>query len=80
MSEIKMLTENDLVEVEQIHLYSDFLEREVQIDVYLPVRRSESIHYSLLLINDGQDLPKMPFEKILSDLQDHMEPLIAVGI
>ena len=80
MSEIKMLTENDLVEVEQIHLYSDFLEREVQIDVYLPVRRSESIHYSLLLINDGQDLPKMPFEKILSDLQDQMEPLIAVGI
>lgn len=80
MSELKMLTDNELVVIEQLHLYSDFLEREVQFDVYLPVNRSHTILYSLLLINDGQDLPKMPFDKILMDLQDQIEPLIAVGI
>lgn len=80
MSELKMLTENELVVIEQLHLYSDFLEREVQFDLYLPVHRSSEIHYSLLLINDGQDLPKMPFNKILADLQSQIEPLIAVGI
>ena len=37
---------------------------------------------SLLLINDGQDLPKMPFEKILSDLitSKKIEPVLCLGI
>ncbi len=37
---------------------------------------------SLLLINDGQDLPKMPFEEILEDLYHYreIEPVICVGI
>ena len=36
----------------------------------------------MLLINDGQDLPKMPFEEILGTLiaEDEIEPLICIGI
>jgi len=80
MLELKLLNEGELVTVEQLHLYSDFLEREVQFDLYLPTNRSLTIQYSLLLINDGQDLPKMPFDKILEAIQDQIAPLIAVGI
>jgi enterochelin esterase-like enzyme len=72
------------VNIELIHLtiYSDFLEREVIIDVYAPCHREMQIQYSLLLVNDGQDLVKMPFEKILDELitDAKIEPLICVGI
>jgi enterochelin esterase-like enzyme len=75
-----MIIANELIQIEQHYLYSEFLEREVQFDVYLPANKEPSVQYSLLLINDGQDLPKMPFDKILADLQSGLEPLIAVGI
>lgn len=75
-----MLTEKTLIQIEQLNLYSEFLEREVQFDLYLPNNRDHSIQYSLLLINDGQDLPIMPFDKILTELQDQISDLIAVGI
>ena len=37
---------------------------------------------SLLLINDGQDLPKMPFDKILDELlaENKIEPVLCIGI
>ncbi len=75
-----MITVNNSIQIEQHYLYSDFLEREVQFDVYLPANRAPLVHYSLLLINDGQDLPKMAFDKILAESQSELLPLIAVGI
>jgi enterochelin esterase-like enzyme len=68
--------------VEEKEITSELLNREVKIDVYLPTHVKHPEQMSLLLINDGQDLPKMPFEEILEDLyyyQD-IEPLICVGI
>lgn len=63
-------------------IYSEYLEREVVLDVYLPVQSYNTTQVSLLLINDGQDLPKMPFEEILNGLisDEAIHPLICIGI
>jgi len=68
--------------VEKTPLYSNFLEREVIIDAYLPTNIEHPEQMSLLLINDGQDLPKMPFEEILDDLlrKEKIEPVLCIGI
>lgn len=68
--------------VEKKDLVSEHLEREVKIDFYLPKHVKQPEKMSLLLINDGQDLPKMPFETILEDLYYHqdIQPLLCVGI
>jgi len=68
--------------VERTILNSNFLEREVIVDFYLPVGVEEPGNMSLLMINDGQDLPKMPFEEILNNLlqQELIEPVLCVGI
>ena len=68
--------------VEQITLYSTFLKRKVTVDTYLPTNVAEPANMSLLLINDGQDLPNMPFEEILNDLlqQNLIEPILCAGI
>jgi enterochelin esterase-like enzyme len=70
-----ILTERTLID-------SVFLKREVIVDFYLPVSVEQPDQMSLLLINDGQDLPKMPFEEILNDLlqQEMIEPVLCVGI
>ncbi len=70
------------VVIDQLTVYSEYLEREVIIDVYLPVHVNTPAQPSLLLINDGQDLPKMPFDRILTDLMEsnQIEPLVCVGI
>jgi enterochelin esterase-like enzyme len=85
-----MTVENTIVEemvyetitIDTKVIYSEFLERDVTVDVYLPkgINRFESIN--LLLINDGQDLPKMPFSDILEKLylEDAIEPIMCVGI
>lgn len=67
---------------ERTEIDSAFLEREVLIDAYLPVNIPEPEKMSLLLINDGQDLPKMPFEEILGNLIENgeIEPLVCIGI
>ena len=54
--------------IERSVINSKLLERAVIIDAYLPTNVAEPEHMSLLLINDGQDLPNMPFEDILNDL------------
>jgi enterochelin esterase-like enzyme len=68
--------------VEQNTIKSNFLERDVKIDAYLPVNISRPENLSLLLVNDGQDLPKMPFDEMLDTLisDNVIEPLICVGI
>ncbi|MFP5042721.1 alpha/beta hydrolase [Parasediminibacterium sp. JCM 36343] len=71
-----------IVAMERHIIYSQYLERDVLIDMYLP--KVLPAKPSLLLINDGQDLPTMlfPFDKMLHDLIDkkQIEPLICVGI
>jgi enterochelin esterase-like enzyme len=68
--------------IERITLNSKFLERDVIADAYLPVNVEYPERMGLLLINDGQDLPKMPFEEILDDLlqAEKIEPVLCIGI
>jgi enterochelin esterase-like enzyme len=82
--------------VEHKAIASEYLERDVSIDFYLPpgmrsrseagTRHSTVLDHpagvSLLLVNDGQDLPKMHFRRILDDLmaEDLIRPLLCVGI
>ena len=67
---------------ETLTLGSEFLERDVTIDTYLPVNIAHPEQMSLLLINDGQDLPTMPFDEILNSLllENKIEPVLCVGI
>jgi iron(III)-enterobactin esterase len=66
------------------HQYSPILERELSIDVYLPpdYRRNKHLKYPLLIVNDGQDLPRMGMVKILENLylRKQIPPIIVVGI
>ncbi|NNV56239.1 alpha/beta hydrolase [Limnovirga soli] len=68
--------------VERSSITSTYLERTVLIDAYLPTNIANPSQLSLLLINDGQDLPKMPFANILGQLllQNAIEPLVCIGI
>jgi enterochelin esterase-like enzyme len=68
--------------VEQKTIVSEYLGREVTVDVYLPVSIAFPEELSLLLINDGQDLPKMPFDEILDSLNaaGRLLPLVCIGI
>ncbi len=61
---------------------SAFLDREVKVDFYLPYNMSQSSEWSLLLINDGQDLQTMHFDEILEELyeEDAITSLLCVGI
>jgi len=70
------------VMVEQLTISSEYLEREVIIDVYLPATFLQPAQVSVLLINDGQDLLKMPFDEILDNLitNGDIEPLVCIGI
>ena len=67
---------------EQHTIYSQYLERTVIFDAYLPITTAASEQMSLLLINDGQDLPTMPFDEILDTLlsNNEIEPLLCIGI
>lgn len=68
--------------VTQHLLYSQNLLRVVKIDCYHPPGIPASLMTQLLLINDGQDLVKMGFEKILDELYDEgsIGPIFCVGI
>ena len=80
MADEKIATTNILVEEHIIK--SVLLERDVTINAYLPTRVEYPEQMSLLLINDGQDLPKMPFEEILYNLinDGEIEPIVCIGI
>jgi enterochelin esterase-like enzyme len=73
---------DDKILVEQNVITSAFLEREVIVDAYLPTNIPFPEQMGLLLINDGQDLPKMPFDEILEKLitEGSIDPLICIGI
>ncbi|MCX6209349.1 MAG: alpha/beta hydrolase-fold protein [Bacteroidetes bacterium] len=80
MSDAKPALKNVIIESSKIE--SAYLEREVLYDVYLPSNITNADQTSLLLINDGQDLPKMPFDKLLDDLisKNEIGPMVCVGI
>lgn len=68
--------------LENVLIFSRHLHREVKVDFYYPENISELASISLLLINDGQDLPEFNFRKILDELQvqKEIEPLLCAGI
>ena len=70
-----IITENHI-------LHSSYLQREVILDIYFPSHVSKLTDISLLLINDGQNLPEMDFENTLEKLynNDLITPLFCVGI
>ncbi|GAC1592145.1 MAG: hypothetical protein NVS3B19_13560 [Ginsengibacter sp.] len=61
---------------------SSFLEREVKVDFYVPNGHSDKENYSLLLVNDGQDLITMNFKSILESFLESSPNtrIICVGI
>jgi enterochelin esterase-like enzyme len=71
-----------MILTESVLLESAHLERTVTVDFYLPLNVTDPESMSLLLINDGQDLPKMPFGAILEELYDEqaIRPVLCVGI
>jgi enterochelin esterase-like enzyme len=68
--------------VENAFISSAYLDREVILDFYLPKNISDLSSINLLLINDGQDLPKFHFQFMLDLLHKNqeIEPLLCVGI
>lgn len=68
------------IQVQKTVITSGYLERDVIIDLYAPITILQSEPVSLLLINDGQDLPKFGFDSMLNDLCDDLQPLICAGI
>lgn len=70
------------ITVEQHEIKSVYLKRDVKVDCYLPLATSDTTDVSLLLINDGQDLVAMQFDKIIEKLyhQNTMTPLFCVGL
>jgi enterochelin esterase-like enzyme len=63
-------------------LTSESLGREVKVDFYLPPAMDRPGLVSLLLINDGQDLTSMSFDRILNELAatGSIRPLCCIGI
>ncbi len=68
------------VKTDHAEIYSEHLERVVKIDFYLPAGIQDFSDFSLLIINDGQDLVKMDFDMILGELQNEIKPLVCAGI
>ena len=67
------------VTIENHLLESVYLKRTVKVDCYLPASAVD-VEISLLLINDGQDLVTMEFQKILEQLRHEITPLFCVGL
>lgn len=72
----------DLSLKEERELPSEFLDRDVKVDFYLPRNVRDSSEISLLLINDGQDMEKLGLQKILNGLysQNLIGPVLCVAI
>ena len=78
-----MSTQNiEAIITHQYIIDSAFLKREVVIDCYYSEDYFNHSLISLLLVNDGQDLRTMSFEKILESVYNagNIEPVFCVGI
>src|SRR4051794_13015761 len=56
------------IQVENKVIISEYLQREVKVDFFLPKNVTDPSSMSLLLINDGQDMEVLGLEAILSQL------------
>lgn len=67
---------------EKILITSKYLKREVHVEMYLPKNVAVPSEMNLLLINDGQDMPVMHFDKILEKLyaKDLIQPICCAAI
>ncbi len=72
----------DPVSLSRYELNSSFLRRTVIVDIYQYKEISAGDAPGLLLINDGQDLPKFHFQNMLGDLigTGQVSPLCCAGI
>jgi enterochelin esterase-like enzyme len=83
---MNLITFEEYMEIEKLSethtVISAFLQREVVVDFYFPPGKDNLNGCDLLLINDGQDLITMNFEKILFELysEDKITSLLCVGI
>lgn len=78
-----METATELVLVtETLTIRSKHLKREVALSLYLPKNVSNRASISLLLLNDGQDMPVMKYDTILEELyqKDAIYPVLSVAI
>jgi iron(III)-enterobactin esterase len=68
--------------VEPFTFQSDYLDRQVKLDAYLPKNISDPSSITLLLINDGQDMERLGFAPMLNSLvgEETIEPILAIGI
>jgi enterochelin esterase-like enzyme len=68
--------------IEPFTMKSKWLGRDVVLDAYLPEDIKSSADISLLIVNDGQDLPQMPFAPVIDQLfsTNAIEPVLVVGI
>jgi len=64
------------------HWHSGCLSRPVDFDVYLPPLAMKGGEFPLLLVNDGQDLPRMDIGRLLDTWYEHPAnpPFILVGV
>lgn len=67
------------VDFRTVEFPSSFLNRIVKLDIYTSGIDPASTHADLVLINDGQDLVKMNFTDILSEIQPQV-PLLVIGL
>lgn len=70
------------IQIEKHQIQSRCLQRTVTVDVYLPAQYEGEKNISLLLINDGQNLPEMHFDAMLGGLIDsgQVQPLLCAAI
>lgn len=68
--------------IDTVELKSELLNRVVRIDLYLPSAIEANARPFLLLLNDGQDLVTMEFQRMLERLywEQSISPVICVGI
>ena len=80
--ETMQLANESRILVEDFLVQSDFLQRHVRTDFYLPRNVTEPSQMNLLLINDGQDMDNLHLSKILEYLyaENLIEPMLCVGL
>jgi len=65
---------------QSIIISSGLLKRQVKVDIYHPTLYGELSSMNVLFINDGQDLEKMGFSKMINNQFGSERPLMAIGI
>jgi enterochelin esterase-like enzyme len=68
--------------IENAVIHSQFLQREVKIDFFLPKNTTDHAQVDLLLINDGQNMKELGLRKILENLyaENSITPVLCVAI